>query len=113
MLKIVLMMLWVALIAIWFGGWGAIASLLGISKKPAPLPPRVREEYFRKLVEEGGGQWVGTQECEGLPYDLILFNSRKTGSTLAVKTTAMSATAVRERLHDHESEWARIVGYNG
>jgi hypothetical protein len=58
------------------------------------------DKYFRRFVEDGGGQWVGIQECEGRDYDLILFNSPKTGSTLALRTTEVTAQRVWESIHE-------------
>lgn len=52
----------------------------------------------KRAVEAGGGVWVGIQECEGLKYDAVLFNSPETGSTLALKTTEITADKVRERI---------------
>jgi len=60
----------------------------------------------KACVEEGGGVWVGIQECEGELYDLVLFNA-PSGSTLAVKTTVITPEAVRDRLRAHAKECRR------
>lgn len=66
------------------------------------------ENYFRKEVEAGGGVWVGIQECEGWPYDLVLFNSPKTGSTLALSTAKISGQAVLDHIHASNRQWEEI-----
>jgi hypothetical protein len=66
------------------------------------------EKFFRDVVKAGGGIWVGIQEYEGETYDLVLFNSPKTGSTLALKTNSgVTAHSVRERIHEHNQMWKR------
>jgi hypothetical protein len=52
------------------------------------------------MVENGGGHWAGIQECEGLDYDLALFNSPKTGATLALRTSDVTPQRVWERIHE-------------
>ena len=70
--------------------------------------------WFRDIVEAGGGIWVGIQECEGETYDLVLFNSPETGSTLALKTdSGVTAHTVRERIYEHNKEWYRSLNYRG
>ena len=64
--------------------------------------------WFRDIVEAGGGIWVGIQECEGKDYDLVLFNSPKTGSTLALRTDKITQDEVWEHIHAHNKEWARV-----
>jgi len=61
----------------------------------------------KAAVEEGGGIWVGVQECEGMLYSLALFNSRRTGSTLALKTTEITPELVRSHIRKHEALWKR------
>jgi hypothetical protein len=68
----------------------------------------VYSKHFRKLVEDGGGQYVGIQEVEG-GDDLVLFTSLKTGSTLAVKAGACSAESVAVRLAQHEDKWSHAT----
>jgi hypothetical protein len=64
-------------------------------------------DYFRKEVIAGGGQWVGVQECPGRDYDLILFNSPKTGSTLALPTTACTAHKVWDHIHESNKKFSK------
>jgi hypothetical protein len=67
-----------------------------------------RETYYRCVVEVAGGQYVGIQEgvSEGVKNDgLVLFNSPKTGSTLAVKEKDFTAVVVENRLKHHEHKW--------
>ena len=56
------------------------------------------EASARACVEQGKGVWVGIQECEGHYYELALFNSPKTGSTLAIKTTEITPELVAEKI---------------
>ena len=65
-----------------------------------PPTPESSESLARLAVKNGGGQWVGIQEAEGMPYDLILFNSSQTGSTLGLKTTEITADNVRRRIEE-------------
>ena len=60
------------------------------------------ESLARLAVKDGGGQWVGIQECEGVP-SLILFNSPTTGSTLALKTSELTADNVRRRIEESDA----------
>src|ERR1700677_1126410 len=73
-------------------------------KTPKPVDTRAElEAYYRRGVEVAGGQYVGIQE--GGIHNLVLFNRPKTGSTLAVRESYFSATAVQNRLEQHEQEW--------
>jgi hypothetical protein len=65
------------------------------------------EASARACVEEGGGIWVGIQKEEGMLYDLVLFNSPKTGSTLALKTTVITPEAVRRRIKNSNEQFRR------
>ena len=65
-----------------------------------PPTPESSESLARLAVKNGGGTWVGIQEYEGMPYDFVLFNSPQTGSTLAVKTSDISADSVRRRIEE-------------
>ncbi len=67
---------------------------------PATPAVETSESLARLAVKNGGGQWVGIQEAEGMPYDLILFNSSQTGSTLGLKTTEITADNVRRRIEE-------------
>ena len=59
----------------------------------------------RACVEEGGGIWVGVQQCEGLAA-LALFNSPETGSTLAITLAAITPDLVRSRIEKSNKEFA-------
>ena len=65
-----------------------------------PPTPESSESLARLAVKNGGGQWVGIQEAEGMPYDLVLFNAPVTGSTLALKTSEITADSVRRRIEE-------------
>jgi hypothetical protein len=69
-----------------------------------PVVPAVAtsESLQRLAVKDGGGQWVGIQECEGMA-DLVLFNSPATGSTLAIKASDISADRVRRRIEESDA----------
>jgi hypothetical protein len=93
-----------------------VCKFLEICKKPTPSAcddacAKVKsdlEAYYRRAVEVAGGIYVGIQEGEsdGEKSDgLVLFNSPKTGSTLAVKEENFTAVAVQNRLDRHEQEW--------
>lgn len=65
-------------------------------------------KFTQSLVEAGGGIWVGTMDCpasrDGQPgYTLVLFNSPKTGSTLALKTSEILSDIITapERVREH------------
>jgi FKBP-type peptidyl-prolyl cis-trans isomerase 2 len=65
-------------------------------------------EYLKEQVEDAKATYVGIQECEGMPYDLVLFNHPKTGSTLAVKSNVDDVRdAVAKRLAAHEKSWRK------
>jgi hypothetical protein len=60
----------------------------------------------KACVEEGGGVWVGIQDCA--PHtDLVLFNSPKTGSTLALKTTEITPELVRSKIKNSNTKFRR------
>ena len=67
------------------------------------------EASARACVEEGGGIWVGIQEEEGMLYDLVLFNSLKTGSTLALKTTGITPEKVRRQIKNSNEKFRRAL----
>ena len=75
----------------------ALAAIWWPRQTSVPPTPESSESLARLAVKNGGGQWVGIQEAEGMPYDLVLFNA-STGSTLALKTTEITAERVREKL---------------
>jgi hypothetical protein len=65
-------------------------------------------EYLKEQVEDAKAEYVGIQECEGVGYDLVLFNSPKTGSTLAVKSNVDDVRdAVAKRLAAHDRDWKK------
>jgi len=53
-------------------------------------------------VEQGGGIWKGIQEP-----NLVLFNSPKTGTTLALKTTEVTPELVRSKIQRSDAQFAR------
>jgi len=53
-------------------------------------------------VEQGGGIWNGIQEP-----NLVLFNSPKTGTTLALKTTEITPELVRSKIQRSDAQFAR------
>lgn len=65
------------------------------------------EMSARACVEEGGGIWVGIQECVGQLHDLALFNSPQTGSTLALKTTEITPELVRQKIRRSNATFRR------
>lgn len=69
-----------------------------------PMPSITTSESLHRLaVKDGGGKYVGIQECEGVDYDLVLFNSPTTGSTLALKTSEITAAKVAKRIEDSDA----------
>ena len=82
--------------------YALIVAFAGKFCKQSSMPSiNTSESLARLAVEDGGGQWVGIQEAEGMPYDFVLFNA-STGSTLSLKTTEITAERVREKLVVHE-----------
>jgi hypothetical protein len=63
-------------------------------------------KLVQALVEKGGGIWIGIQECEGMDYDLVLFNSPKTGSTLALKTSEITPLRVQKHIAVSDAKFA-------
>ena len=61
------------------------------------------ESLARLAVKNGGGQWVGIQEYG--PYDLVLFSSLQTGSTLALETTEITADNVRRSIAESNAKF--------
>ena len=82
-------------------------AMMRISGRSTPTPDIpyycVREDYYRRACVVAGCRYVGIQE--GGMFNLVLFNSPRTGSTLALKEDEFSATAVRERIKTHEAKW--------
>jgi hypothetical protein len=46
------------------------------------------EQFFRKIVEDAGGIFVGIQRAYGTSPDAVLFQRVKGGSTIALYTIA-------------------------
>lgn len=69
---------------------------------------KVYERYFRNIVKDGGGKWVGIQEVEGADYDLVMFNA-PSGSTLALRSDEITTGKVIARIEKHQRKWARSV----
>ena len=61
---------------------------------------------LRPAVEPGGGVWVGIQD--GGPYLLVLFNSPKTGSTLALKASGLTASKVRAHISSSNKKFDQL-----
>ena len=53
---------------------------------------------LRTAVEQGGGVWVGIQDNEGMMENIVLFNSKQTGSTLGLKVSRVTAKAVLDKI---------------
>jgi len=69
------------------------------------------ESLARLAVTDGGGVWVGIQECEGMSYSLTLFNA-PSGSTLALKTSDCSKVRVQQRIQEHMTSWQNALRKN-
>jgi len=63
----------------------------------------------RACVEEGGGVWVGIMECAGFLYDIVYFNSPKTGTTLALKSTEITPEEVRRHIKNSNAKFSRML----
>lgn len=72
-------------------------------KQSNPPDVNTSESLARLAVEDGGGRWVGIQEFEGESFDLVLFNSPSTGSTLALRTSEITAASVRRRIEESDA----------
>jgi hypothetical protein len=71
------------------------------------------ESLARRAVVEGGGQWVGIQECEAVSYTLILFKSPTTHSTLALRSDEISAKKVAQRIKESDMMFEKaLLGEN-
>jgi hypothetical protein len=66
----------------------------------------VPQTKYPETVRIAGGTYVGIQEVDGAD-NLVLFNSPKTGSTLAVRESDFCYIAVVKRLEAHEAQWSR------
>jgi hypothetical protein len=56
------------------------------------------------IVEKGGGVYCGIQHAVSGP-DLVLFNSPRTGSTLAVELSHLTPAAVARRIAESDAEF--------
>lgn len=84
--------------------YALIVAFAGKFCKQSSMPSiNTSESLARLAVKDGGGQWVGIQEYEGMPYDLVLFNSPATNSTLALKTSEITADSVRRRIEESDA----------
>lgn len=88
-----------------------VCKMLELCKLDTPkISPKKIEPYegfYLRAVMSGGGTYVGVQECEGLPYNLVLFNSPVTGSTLALKTPGINARRVKAHIKEHNLKWGK------
>jgi hypothetical protein len=84
----------------WLWAIAFICGFMRICKKP--VPKLEGSDYYRRACDVAGAKYVGIQEVEG-GDDLVLFNSPKTGSTLAVKEKDFTVVAVENRLEAHNA----------
>lgn len=84
-----------------------LAFVCMLLKAGAKETPQQRDEkYYRRAVEIAGGVYVGIQKCDiDHSLDCVLFNSQKTGSTLAIKVSNFSAVGVENRIEKHNHDW--------
>jgi hypothetical protein len=54
---------------------------------------------FRKIVEAGGGTYVGQQD------GLVYYNSKQTGSTLVSKVSIITPEQVREHIRESNKKF--------
>jgi len=66
------------------------------------------EASARACVEEGGGIWVAIMDCSPHSADLVLFNSKTTGSTLALKVTEITPELVRSHIAESDAKFRRV-----
>jgi hypothetical protein len=63
------------------------------------LPRTLHEAEVRRIVEAGGGRYVGLMnEIPGKVESIVLFTSPQTRSTLALPSSRLTVEAVREQL---------------
>jgi hypothetical protein len=71
---------------------------------------------IKSCVDEGGGIYVGIQEGEwvetsqaklSLCPDLVLFNSKTTGTTLALPASSITPELVRKKIADSDGTFAK------
>jgi len=68
----------------------------------------VQVKVMKAMVEKGGGIYCGVQSA-GVPgqEDLILFDSPRTRSTLAVELSRLTPAAVARRIAESDAEFNR------
>ena len=69
------------------------------------MQPTTVKDELKQIVEEGGGIWVGVQDCSSF-IDLALFNSPKTGSTLALRVNDVTVKNVSEKIRKSDEVFA-------
>lgn len=62
-------------------------------------------DFLKRRVERGGGVFVGIQETEDATYNLVLFNSPTTGSTLALEDYNCDPERIRIRIADSDAKF--------
>jgi hypothetical protein len=69
--------------------------------------PRLGEPAFSSIVEAGGGSYVGVlKEIPHKMESLVLFNSPRTRTTLAIPISHLTVEAVREHLAESDAAFA-------
>lgn len=58
--------------------------------------------FHKQVVEQGGGEYV-----PGMFGDLVLFNSKKTGSTLALPENLLTWETVRDHIAESNAKFAK------
>ena len=68
------------------------------------MPRTLREAEMCRIVEAGGGRYVGLMhEIPGKVKSIVLFTSPQTRSTLALPSARLTVAAVREQLHKSDA----------
>jgi hypothetical protein len=69
--------------------------------------PDLGESAFSSIVAAGGGSYVGVlKEIPDKMESLVLFNSPRTRTTLAIPISHLTAEAVREHLAESDAAFA-------
>jgi len=69
--------------------------------------PDLGEPAFSSIVAAGGGSYVGVlKEIPNKMESLVLFNSPRTRTTLAIPISHLTAEAVREHLAESDAAFA-------
>lgn len=61
---------------------------------------KVVNQQHRRIVEEAGGIYV-----PGMQGDLVLFNSRETGSTMGMTENELNVPAVRDHIAESNARF--------